>query len=43
MEGMALLIGFMDKLFKKDELTQVYERYVSFDRFRKVKDMSMEE
>lgn len=40
--GMALLIGFMDKLFKKDELTQVYERYVSFDRFRRVKDMRME-
>ena len=40
--GMALLIGFMDKLFKKVELTQVYERYVSFDRFRRVKDMRME-
>ena len=40
--GMQLLISFMDKLFKRDELTQVYERYVSFDRFRRASGMSME-
>ena len=32
--GMTTLVEFMDKLFKKDELTEVYEYYVSFDRYK---------
>ena len=32
--GMAILVEFMDKLFKKDELTEVYEYYVSFERYK---------
>ena len=40
--GMQLLISFMDKMFKRDELTHVYERYVSFDWFRRASGMSME-
>ena len=29
------LITYLDKLFKKDELSEVYERYVLFDRYEK--------
>ena len=31
--SMATLVEFMGKLFKKDESAEVYEYYVSFDRY----------
>ena len=31
--GIDETIAFMDGLFKKDELTEVYERYVDLNRF----------
>ena len=40
--GMAALVEFMDKLFKKDELTEVYEYYVSFDRYKHSQGESVE-
>ena len=41
--GIDALIIYMDKLFKKDEISEVYERYTVFDRYEKVKDMKMDE
>ena len=32
--GMETLVEFINKLFKKDELTEMYEYYVSFDRYK---------
>ena len=40
--GMATLVEFMDKLFKKDELTEAYEYYVSFDRCKGSQGESVE-
>ena len=37
------LITYMDKLFKKDEISEVYERYTVFDRYEKVKDIKMDD
>ena len=42
-EGVTKLITFMDKIFKKDELTEAYEAYTEFDRFRRTKASSMED
>ena len=39
---MATLVEFMDKLFKKDELTEVYEYYVSFDWYKHSQHKSVE-
>ena len=36
-DGVTKLIEFLDKLFKKDELSEAYETYVEFDRFRRSK------
>ena len=32
----------MDKLFKKDELSEVYERFIQFERYKKTKYVKME-
>ena len=42
-DGVTKLIQFMDKIFKKDELSEAYEVYVDFDRFRRSKVSSMED
>ena len=31
-DGVDILIRFMDNVFKKDELTDMYEQYTNFDR-----------
>ena len=41
-DGVEKLIEFMDKLFKKDELTMVYEKYIAFDRFVREGDIIMD-
>lgn len=41
--GVEKLIEFMDKIFKKDELSEAYEAYTEFDRFRRSKATSMED
>ena len=42
-DGVGRLITFMDKIFKKDELSEAYEAYTEFDRFRRSKVSSMED
>ena len=42
-DGVTKLIEFLDKIFKKDELSEAYETYVEFDRFRRSKVSSMED
>ena len=42
-DGVTKLIEFLDKLFKKDELSEAYETYVAFDRFRRSKVSSLED
>ena len=42
-DGVEKLILFMDKIFKKDELSEAYEAYTDFDRFRRSKVTSMED
>jgi len=34
-DGVETLIVFFDSVFKKDELSEIYEHYVNFDRYRK--------
>ena len=41
-DGVAQLITFMDKIFKKDELSEAYEAYTEFDRFRRSQVTTME-
>ena len=41
-DGMVTLITFLDKLYKKDPLTNVYEHYVNFDRFKRQSNVTME-
>ena len=33
----------MDSLFKKDELSEVYERYVAFNRYKKDSSQKMDD
>ena len=33
-DGIQTLITFMDGIFKKDELTQVYDAYIKFDKLK---------
>ena len=33
----------MDKLFKKDELWEVYERFIQFEHYKKTDDVKMED
>ena len=40
---MDKLITYLDKLFKKDELSEVYERYVLFNRFERTSQQKMED
>ena len=42
-DGVVKLIEFMDKIFKKDELSEAYEAYTEFDRFRRSKATSTED
>ena len=42
-DGVTKLIEFLYKIFKKDELSEAYETYVEFDRFRRSKVSSMED
>ncbi|KAG1651277.1 hypothetical protein GQR58_027299 [Nymphon striatum] len=42
-DGVDSLIEFMDKIFKMDELSEAYEFYTEFDRFRRSKVGSMED
>ena len=41
-EGMEKLIAFFEKLFKKDPLTNVYEHYINFYRFKRQSGVNME-
>ena len=42
-DGVETLMTYLDSLFKKDELTEVYERYTSFDRYQRDPKQKMEE
>lgn len=42
-DGVKKLTDFMDTIFKKDELSEAYEVYTEFDRFRRSKVNSMED
>lgn len=42
-DGVKQLITFMDNIFKKDELSEAYEIYTEFDRFKRTSGMAMEE
>ena len=35
--GVDKLIEYMDKLFKKDELSEVHERFIQFERYKKTR------
>ena len=37
------LIEYVDKLFKTDELSEVYERFIQFERYKKTEDVKMED
>ena len=41
--GVELLIKYLDSLFKRDELSEVYERYAKFDRYEKKDRDKMED
>ena len=41
-DGIKTLITFMDGIFKKDELTQVYDAYIKFDRFKRTMNDAIE-
>ncbi len=38
-DGVKTLIAFLDTLYKKDEMSEAYEIYTDFDRFRRSNDM----
>lgn len=40
--GVETLIAFLDKLFKKDELSAAYEVYTDFDRYKRSPAISMD-
>ena len=42
-DGVEKLILFMDKIFKKDEVSEAYEVYTASDRFRRSKVKSMDD
>ena len=42
-DGVKVFIEFMDGLFKKDDLSETYERYVQFDRFQKIASQNIDE
>lgn len=41
--GVDILINYMNSLFKRDELSDIYERYLNFDRFSREAKQKMEE
>ena len=41
--GADKLIEYMDKLFEKDELSEVYEGFIQFERYKKTEDVKMED
>ena len=41
--GVELSIKYLDSLFKRDELSEVYERYIKFDRYEKKDQDKMED
>lgn len=41
--GLGCLIEYMENLFKKDEINEVYEQYVLFDRYVKSPNENMED
>ena len=41
-DGVETLIAFFDTVFKKDELAEVYEHYVNFDRYKKIEIDTMD-
>ena len=41
--GVDILINYMNSLFKRDELSDVYEQYLNFDRFSREAKQKMEE
>ena len=41
-DGIDSLIHYMDNLFKRDELSEVYERYIKFDRFSRAENQKIE-
>ena len=41
-DGAETLISFMDKIYKKDELSAAYEYYTEFDRYQRTSQVSME-
>jgi len=42
-DGVDKLITYLDKLFRKDELSEVYERYILFDRFERSSQQPMDD
>ena len=42
-DGVEKLIEYLDKLFKKDELSEVYERYILFDRYERESEMKIDD
>ena len=42
-DGVKKFTDFMDKIFKKDELSEAYEVYTEFDRFKRSMVKTMEE
>ena len=42
-DGVEILMTYLDSLFKKDELSEVYERYINFDGHQKDPKQEMEE
>ena len=41
--GVKLLIKYLDSLFKRDKLSEVYECYTKFDRYEKKDHDKMED
>lgn len=41
--GVDKLIEYMNKLCRKDELSEVYERFIQFWRYDKTEDVKMED
>ena len=34
-DGVKTIMTYLDSLFEKDELSEVYERYINFDRYQR--------
>ena len=42
-DGIDTLIKYLDKLFKRDELSEVYERYTVFDRYERESNQKVDD